>query len=90
MVGGLTLWTLSCLLSTRTEALLTCLVSDELLLPHMKRVDGMITDNRKRLLHKLHIGQVLKVGVSCELLLNVIRSSVINCLVLCCRTSFVR
>lgn len=44
--------------------LLTCLVSDELLLPHMKRVDGMITDNRKRLLQKLHIGQVLKVGVS--------------------------
>lgn len=44
--------------------MLTCLVSDELLLPHMKRVDGMITDNRKRLLHKLHIGQVLKVGVS--------------------------
>ncbi|CAJ1048828.1 glutamine and serine-rich protein 1 isoform X2 [Xyrichtys novacula] len=37
--------------------------NDVLLLPHMKRVDGMITDNRKRLLHKLHIGQVLKVGV---------------------------
>lgn len=37
------------------------LSADELLLPHMKRVDGMITDNRKRLLHKLHIGQVLKV-----------------------------
>lgn len=44
--------------------LLICLVSDELLLPHMKRVDGLITDNRKRLLHKLHIGQVLKVGLS--------------------------
>jgi len=29
----------------------------------MKRVDGIITDNRKRLLHKLHIGQVLKVCV---------------------------
>ena len=43
--------------------LLTCLVSDELLLPQMKRVDGMITDNRKRLLHKLHIEQVLKVSV---------------------------
>lgn len=37
-------------------------VSDEFLLPQMKRVDGMISDNRKRLLHKLHIGQVLKVG----------------------------
>lgn len=34
--------------------------NDEMLLPHMKRVDGMITDNRKRLFHKLHIGQVLK------------------------------
>lgn len=33
----------------------------------MKRVDGMITDNRKRLLHKLHIGQVLKVSVSLKL-----------------------
>ncbi|XP_035022396.1 glutamine and serine-rich protein 1 [Hippoglossus stenolepis] len=36
---------------------------DELLLPHMKRVDGMITDNRKRLLHKLPIGQVLKAAL---------------------------
>lgn len=45
-------------------------VSDELLLPHMKRVDGMITDNRKRLLHKLHIGQVLKVGVSSKMCNN--------------------
>lgn len=45
------------------DNLLNDLVSDELLLPPMKRVDEMITDNRKRLLHKLHIGQVLKVGV---------------------------
>ncbi|XP_029945122.1 glutamine and serine-rich protein 1 [Salarias fasciatus] len=37
--------------------------NDELLLPHMKRVDGMITDNRKRLLHKLHIGHVLKTAL---------------------------
>ncbi|XP_059211614.1 glutamine and serine-rich protein 1 [Centropristis striata] len=37
--------------------------NDELLLPHMKRVDGMITDNRKRLLNKLHIGQVLKTAL---------------------------
>ncbi|XP_069029590.1 glutamine and serine-rich protein 1 [Embiotoca jacksoni] len=37
--------------------------NDEVLLPHMKRVDGMITDNRKRLLHKLHIGQVLKTAL---------------------------
>ncbi|KAM4602819.1 glutamine and serine-rich protein 1 [Polymixia lowei] len=37
--------------------------NDELLLPHMKRVDGMITDNRKRLLHKLHMGQLLKTAL---------------------------
>lgn len=37
--------------------------NDELLLPHMRKVDGMITDNRKRLLHKLHIGQVLKTAL---------------------------
>ncbi len=36
----------------------------------MKRVDGMISDNRKRLLHKLHIGQVLKVGLSSKLHIN--------------------
>lgn len=56
----------SCL-GRRLGLSVTCrhvLFSDELLLPHMKRVDGLITDNRKRLLHKLHIGQVLKVGVS--------------------------
>ncbi|KAM3876619.1 glutamine and serine-rich protein 1 [Diretmus argenteus] len=37
--------------------------NDELLLPHMKRVDGMITDNKKCLLHKLHIGQLLKTAL---------------------------
>ncbi|XP_029315091.1 LOW QUALITY PROTEIN: glutamine and serine-rich protein 1 [Cottoperca gobio] len=37
--------------------------NDELLLPHMKRVDVMISDNRKRLLHKLHIEQVLKTAL---------------------------
>ncbi|XP_031702631.1 glutamine and serine-rich protein 1 [Anarrhichthys ocellatus] len=37
--------------------------NDEFLLPQMKRMDGMITDNRKRLLHKLHIGQVLKTAL---------------------------
>lgn len=37
----------------------------------MKRVDGMITDNRKRLLHKLHIEQVLKVSVEMKLHINV-------------------
>ncbi|KAK2848281.1 hypothetical protein Q7C36_009963 [Tachysurus vachellii] len=34
--------------------------NDELLLPHMKKVDGMITDNRRRLLPKLRVGQVFK------------------------------
>ncbi|XP_035274092.1 glutamine and serine-rich protein 1-like [Anguilla anguilla] len=34
--------------------------NDELLLPHMKRVDGMITDNRRRLLPKLRVGQLFK------------------------------
>ncbi|XP_030622219.1 glutamine and serine-rich protein 1 [Chanos chanos] len=34
--------------------------NDELLLPHMKRVDGMITDNRRRLLPKLRMGQLFK------------------------------
>ena len=37
--------------------------SDELLLPHMKRMDGMITDNRRRLLPKLRMGQLFKVGL---------------------------
>ncbi|KAM9410377.1 glutamine and serine-rich protein 1 isoform 2-T2 [Pholidichthys leucotaenia] len=37
--------------------------NDELLLSHMKRVDGMITDNRKHLLHKLHIEEVLKTAL---------------------------
>ncbi|KAJ8281349.1 hypothetical protein GJAV_G00066580 [Gymnothorax javanicus] len=34
--------------------------NDQLLLPHMKRVDGMITDNRRRLLPKLCVGQFFK------------------------------
>lgn len=81
MVSELTLRLFSCLFQSgpNTECgsgesdlgcyvvMVTYLVSDELLLPHMKRVDGMITDNRKRLLHKLHIGQVLKVGESFKL-----------------------
>ncbi|MGH0154913.1 UNVERIFIED_CONTAM: hypothetical protein FKN15_037554 [Acipenser sinensis] len=33
---------------------------DELLLPHVKRVDGMITDNRRRLLPKLRAAQMFK------------------------------
>ncbi|KAJ8272313.1 hypothetical protein COCON_G00111720 [Conger conger] len=34
--------------------------NDELLLPHMKKLDGMITDNRRRLLPKLRVGQLFK------------------------------
>ncbi|KAL4641988.1 glutamine and serine-rich protein 1 isoform X1 [Arapaima gigas] len=34
--------------------------NDELLLPHVKKVDGMITDNRRRLLPKLRMGQLFK------------------------------
>ncbi|XP_051919413.1 glutamine and serine-rich protein 1 isoform X1 [Hippocampus zosterae] len=37
--------------------------SDELLLPHLRRMEGLICDNRKRLLHKLHIEQVLKTAL---------------------------
>ncbi|KAL2088803.1 hypothetical protein ACEWY4_015702 [Coilia grayii] len=37
--------------------------NDELLLPNMKRVDGMITDNRRRLLPKLRMGQLFKTAL---------------------------
>lgn len=79
MVSELTLWFLSYwfqnpILKYRkgkqlylSKADFAGLPADELLLPHMKRVDGMITDNRKRLLHKLHIGQVLKVCICSEI-----------------------
>ncbi|KAM8971703.1 glutamine and serine-rich protein 1 isoform 2-T2 [Sarcophilus harrisii] len=33
---------------------------DELLLPHMKKIDGMLNENRRRLLLKLHLDQSLK------------------------------
>ncbi|KAM6160486.1 glutamine and serine-rich protein 1 isoform 3-T3 [Erethizon dorsatum] len=33
---------------------------DELLLPHMKKIDGMLNDNRKRLLLNLHLDQSFK------------------------------
>ncbi|XP_033840492.1 glutamine and serine-rich protein 1 [Periophthalmus magnuspinnatus] len=47
------------------EELITALErsNDDLLLPHMKKVDGMITDNRKRLLHKLPIENILKTAL---------------------------
>ncbi|KAM6157878.1 glutamine and serine-rich protein 1 [Rhynchocyon petersi] len=34
--------------------------NDELLLPHMKKIDGMLNDNRKRLLLNLHLDQPFK------------------------------
>ncbi|XP_075402048.1 glutamine and serine-rich protein 1 isoform X2 [Tenrec ecaudatus] len=34
--------------------------NDELLLPHMKKIDGMLNDNRKRLLLTLHLDQPFK------------------------------
>ncbi|XP_077376152.1 glutamine and serine-rich protein 1 [Festucalex cinctus] len=37
--------------------------NDELLLPHMRRMEGLISDNRRRLLHKLHIEPVLKMAL---------------------------
>uniref|UniRef100_A0A8B9PFC0 Glutamine and serine rich 1 n=1 Tax=Apteryx owenii TaxID=8824 RepID=A0A8B9PFC0_APTOW len=33
---------------------------DELLLPHMRKIDGMLNDNRKRLLSKLHLDHTFK------------------------------
>ncbi|XP_063044568.1 glutamine and serine-rich protein 1 [Engraulis encrasicolus] len=37
--------------------------NDDLLLPNMKRVDGIITDNRRRLLPKLRMGQLFKTAL---------------------------
>ncbi|NXL55414.1 QSER1 protein, partial [Chordeiles acutipennis] len=34
--------------------------NDELLLPHMRKIDGMLDDNRKRLLSKLHLDRTFK------------------------------
>uniref|UniRef100_A0A8B9PLX2 Glutamine and serine rich 1 n=1 Tax=Apteryx owenii TaxID=8824 RepID=A0A8B9PLX2_APTOW len=34
--------------------------NDELLLPHMRKIDGMLNDNRKRLLSKLHLDHTFK------------------------------
>lgn len=42
------------------------LVLDELLLPHMKKIDSMLNDNRKRLLVNLHLDQSFKVFPSDE------------------------
>ncbi|KAM4845984.1 glutamine and serine-rich protein 1 isoform 2-T2 [Thomomys bottae] len=37
--------------------------NDELLLPHMKKIDGMLNDNRKRLLLNLHLDQSFKTAL---------------------------
>ncbi|XP_028981137.2 glutamine and serine-rich protein 1 [Esox lucius] len=37
--------------------------TDELLLPHMRRVDEMISDNRRRLLPRLRVGQLFKTAL---------------------------
>ncbi|XP_034273050.1 glutamine and serine-rich protein 1 isoform X2 [Pantherophis guttatus] len=39
--------------------------NDELLLPHMRKIDGMLNDNRKRLLSKLHIERPFKAALEC-------------------------
>ncbi|TEA40988.1 hypothetical protein DBR06_SOUSAS9010012 [Sousa chinensis] len=44
--------------------------NDELLLPHMKKIDSMLNDNRKRLLLNLHLDQSFKVFPSGGLLAN--------------------
>ncbi|XP_015687041.1 glutamine and serine-rich protein 1 [Protobothrops mucrosquamatus] len=39
--------------------------NDELLLPHMRKIDGMLNDNRKRLLSKLHVERPFKAALEC-------------------------
>ncbi|XP_026520580.1 glutamine and serine-rich protein 1 isoform X2 [Notechis scutatus] len=39
--------------------------NDELLLPYMRKIDGMLNDNRKRLLSKLHIERPFKAALEC-------------------------
>ncbi|XP_016150021.1 glutamine and serine-rich protein 1-like isoform X1 [Sinocyclocheilus grahami] len=53
--------------------------NDELLLPHMKRVDGMITDNRRRLLPKLRMGQIFKNALDCLPELSVVTELKTDC-----------
>lgn len=54
------------------------LVLDELLLPHMKKIDSMLNDNRKRLLLNLHLDQSFKVFPSVDLLANSVAIIVLN------------
>ena len=54
------------------------LVLDELLLPHMKKIDSMLNDNRKRLLLNLHLDQSFKVFPSHGLLANSVAIIVLN------------
>ncbi|XP_066494179.1 glutamine and serine-rich protein 1 isoform X3 [Tiliqua scincoides] len=37
--------------------------NDELLLPHMRKIDGMLNDNRRRLLSKLHLERSFKAAL---------------------------
>lgn len=53
------------------------MVSDELLLPHMKKIDGMLNDNRKRLLLNLHLDQPFKVFRLGDLLIKLIVAFVV-------------
>ncbi|KAL7992209.1 hypothetical protein Chor_016465 [Crotalus horridus] len=39
--------------------------NDELLLPHMRKIDGMLNDSRKRLLSKLHVERPFKAALEC-------------------------
>ncbi|XP_015743346.1 glutamine and serine-rich protein 1 isoform X1 [Python bivittatus] len=39
--------------------------NDELLLPHMRKIDGMLNDNRKRLLSKLRLERSFKAALEC-------------------------
>lgn len=52
--------TTPCLFIINCYGVFMCLL-DELLLPHMRKIDGMLNDNRKRLLSKLRLDHTFKV-----------------------------
>lgn len=54
------------------------LLLDELLLPHMKKIDSMLNDNRKRLLLNLHLDQSFKVFPSDDLFADSLAIIVLN------------
>ncbi|XP_053134857.1 glutamine and serine-rich protein 1 isoform X2 [Hemicordylus capensis] len=49
--------------------------NDELLLPHMRKIDGMLNDNRKRLLSKLRLERSLKAALESFPELTITRDS---------------